>query len=108
MLTLAFVDLAGGGAEAPEGLQAEFAIDDLVVFVLRLVEEAAELGECAEGIGALRPGAAFGLLCAELVGQEKDTFFSEFDVRGGPNLSRRFTPVRAARQSQSVADVGLS
>ncbi len=53
VLPLALVDVRGRGADAPEGLQAQLAVDDLVVLVLGLVEEAAELGEGAEGVGAL-------------------------------------------------------
>jgi hypothetical protein len=57
VFALAFVDIGRRGAEAPEGLQAQLAVDDLEILVLRLLQKAAEFREGAEGIRALRPCA---------------------------------------------------
>ncbi len=78
------VKMVGMGSEAPEGLQAPFAIDQLIFLIFRLRDHAADLGQGAEGFGALGPGAAFRILQGEAVREEEDAFFGQLDVHVRP------------------------
>ena len=83
MLALAVVDVGGRGRNAPEGLEAEFAVDDLVVLFLWSRDEAADAGEGAKSFALLAPGECTRLIGPDGVGQDEDAFFGDFDVHSG-------------------------
>ena len=109
VLALPLVDIGGGGADAPEGLQAQFAIDDFVVLVLRLAGGGRRGGRrrrthrCASTRRGLRTAARRA--CRAAAG----CVLRRVRRSWRPRYLARFTPVRAiAAKDERAADVALT
>jgi hypothetical protein len=96
--------------QTPERLQPALAIDTFVVVGTGTVQQAAQLCHCAERVGALGPGATFGVVEVEAVGKHEDALVGKFDIhaRSSPprSLPRLLSKVAAGDTRFCLVDVG--